>query len=62
MKDRFPKEAAEAERKLEVLKAEAKVDFEKADALAERAERALGSDRTRQVLLNELDKMIAVLK
>ena len=62
LKDRFPKEAADAERKLRALEAEAKAVFDKADALLARAEGAVGSDKTFQVLKAEFDKMTGALE
>jgi pSer/pThr/pTyr-binding forkhead associated (FHA) protein len=60
--DRFPGDAAEAKRKIALLKKEADADFEKAEGLVERARGAVGAERTFQVLRRELEKSIRELK
>jgi len=62
LKDRFPKEAADAESKLKALETEAKGDFDQANALLVRANDAVESDMRLQVLMNEFDKMIGDLE
>jgi len=62
LKPRFPKQAADAASRLKALEAEAKADFDNASALLARAEEALGSDRTFQLLMSEFDKMIRALE
>ncbi|MHC5055133.1 MAG: FHA domain-containing protein [Planctomycetota bacterium] len=62
LKDRFPKEAGEAEKKLAALDSEADADFENGEGLVERARKAVGATRTAQLLLDELGKMIDALR